>query len=266
MSLADDLEAALVGRTDVVAVGVDRELVPAVLSARRRTEGGTWCVASPPSVAADLSRSLAAGSAAAEAVDRGRLRYRVAEAPRAPRTLFVASDRAFALAGPAGDRRLVDERTPDRVAAATAAVERRFAAARPAAVGMAGRSRLVRAARGDVGRRFAEDLADVLAGLDIALDRSGPVDDRTLLVALAARHDRLYGDVRRWADDVGIAPKAGFADAREALVDRGLVESIKVPTGAGRPNARLRLVDRTLLGVAPEAFVRALRERFEAPT
>jgi DNA-binding IscR family transcriptional regulator len=266
MSIADDVEAALAGREDVVAVGVDADLLAATLAARRGG-GGRWRVACPPGVVDDLGRALALGSAAAEACARGTVALRTGTGPRPDRPLFASAGRVDAVVGPADDRTLLSDADPDRATAAVEAVETRFETADPASIGMPSRTCLVAAAREALDDRFADDLATVLSTLGTeptALDRSDALDDRTLLVALAARHDHLFADVREWADDVGIAPKQTFSAARRALEERGLVESIKVPMGIGRPNYRLRAVDETLYRVDAERFPSALRELFEA--
>ncbi|MFC5277933.1 DUF5821 family protein [Halorubrum rubrum] len=267
MSVADDVEAALAGRDGVVAVGVGIELLAATLSARRADGSGRWRVACPPGVVDDLGRALALGSAAAEACARGTIALRTGTGPRPDRTLFASAGRVDAVVGPADDRTLLTDAESDRTTAAAEAVEARFEAAAPASIGMPSRSRLLSAAREALDDRFAADLETVLSTLGTdptALDRSEALDDRTLLVALAARHDHLFADVREWADDVGIAPKQTFSAARRALEERGLVESIKVPMGIGRPNYRLRAVDETLNRVDAVRFPSALRELFEA--
>ncbi|GAA0509913.1 hypothetical protein SAMN04488066_10890 [Halorubrum aquaticum] len=273
MSIVDDVETALAGRDDVVAVGVDVEFLSALLSARREDggeggeEGGRWRAACPPGVVDDLGRTFVLGSAAAEACARGTLALRTGTGPRPDRTLFASPGRVDAVVGPAGDRTLLADADPDRAAAAAEAVETRFETAEPASIGMPSRTRLLTAAREALDDRFADDLAVVLSTLGAdpsALDRSAGIDDRTLLVALAARHDHLFSDVREWADAVGIAPKQTFSAARRDLEERGLVESIKVPMGVGRPNYRLRAVDETLYRVDAEAFLPAVRELFEA--
>ena len=267
MSLADDVEVAVAGRPGVVAVGVGAELLPALLSARRHTKGSRWRVACPPDVVDDLGRAFPLGTAVAEACARGAIALRAESDSRSARTVFATAGRVDAVAGPSGDRTLVTDVDPARTRGASEAVAARFAAATPAAVRMPPRRRLVETARDALGDRFADDLAGVLGSLDAgsgALDRSEPVDDRTLLVALAARNDHLFHDVREWADEVGIAPKQEFTAERRALVDRGVVESIKVPMGVGRPNYRLRAVAEPIDHADPGELLSALRAQFAA--
>lgn len=266
MSIAADVEAALAERSDVVAVGVDVESLSAVLSARRGEGNDRWRVACSPGVVDDLGRAFVLGTAAVEACARGTIALRTGTGARPDRTLFASPGRVDAVVGPEADRALLTEVDPDRAAAASEAVEARFEASEPASIGMPPRSRLLSAAREALDDRFADDLGVVLSTLGAdptALARSEALDDRTLLVALAARHDHLFSDVREWADDLGIAPKQTFSAARRALEERGLVESIKVPMGIGRPNYRLRAVDETLYRVDAETFLTAVRELFE---
>lgn len=267
MTIVADVETALAGRSDLVAVGVDASILSAVLSARRQGGDGRWRVACRPGVVDDLGRRFVLGTATAEACSRGTIALRTATGARPDRTLFASPGRTDAVVGPATDRALLAEADPDRAVAASEVVETRFETAEPASVGMPSRNRLLSAAREALDGRFADDLGVVLSTLDTdptALARTEPFDDRTLLVALAARHDHLFSDVREWADDVGIAPKQTFSPARRALEERGLIESIKVPMGIGRPNYRLRTVDETLYRVDAERFLPALRELFEA--
>jgi hypothetical protein len=152
---------------------------------------------------------------------------------------------------------------------------------------MPARSRLLAAARDVLDDRFADDVAAVLDALSYGeVGRTGTVTDQTVLVALAARHDHLFWDLRRWVegereregdgvdvDDqagdrsigVGIAPGQELTADRRALVDRELIESIKVPMGPGRPQFRLRAVDDALLRARPEEVLSVLRGRFALP-
>lgn len=284
--LVDAVESALAGRSEVVAVGVPLGLLPPVLAARERTEGdGPWRVACRPGVADALGRAFALGTEVAEAVAEGAVELRTgadsrtgADDANADRLLFATPDRVDAVAGPAGTRTLVSEETPERAAAAARAVDERFASAAPAVVDMPARSRLLAAARETLDERFADDVAGALDALPYgAVGRNGELTDRTLLVALAARHDHLLWDLRRWIGDesatsggsddvgVGIAAGQGLTADRRALVQRGLIEAIKVPAGDGRPQLRLRAVDDALLRARPGEVLSVLRGRFALP-
>jgi len=267
-----DVESALTGRTDLVAIGVPLSLLPPILSARDRSTGTPWQIAVRSGVIDTLSRAFALGTAVTEAVATDTIELRVHEngdnEHRPTRTLFASPDRVDAVAGPAGSRTLVTESDTGSVGDAVETVTNRFDAATPAAVDMPSRGRLLAAARERLDDRFADDVAAVLDGLEYGeIGRTGVVTDQTLLVALAARHDHLFYDLRAWVGSetdsgVGIAPGQELTADRRALVNRKLIESIKVPMGAGRPNFRLRAVDDALLRAKPDEVLDVLRGRF----
>ncbi|ELZ44661.1 hypothetical protein C463_06872 [Halorubrum californiense DSM 19288] len=286
--LAEAVETALAGRSGVVAVGVPIRLLPAVLAARERTSGGPWRIACRPGVVDALGRALVLGTAVAEAIEGDEIRVRTGDhlGHGTGGTLFASPDRADAVVGPRGDRTLATTAVdPDSGAAdidsgaadpdsasvdgALATAESRFAGATAKPVEMPSRTRLLAAAREVLDDRFADDLATVLASQDTGeFGRTTEVSDRTLLVALAARHDLLFRDLRTWVgtDGVGIAPAQEFTGDRQALVDRGLIESIKVPMGPGRPMLRLRAVEDALLRARPEEVPSVLEGWFALPT
>lgn len=292
-SFVDDVESALTGRSGVVAAGVPLALLPAILSARDRSRGEPWQIACRPGVVDTLGRALVLGTAVAEAVGNGEIAFRsAAEIDRdadgagrsGHRTLFATSGRVDAVVGPVGNQTLVTGGEPN-VAGAARAVTERFEATTPVAVDMPSRSRLCAAAAERLDDRFAGDIAAVLESLEYgAVGRIGEVNDQTLLLALAARRDHLFNDLRTWigtrddtegcerkeADDigakgVGIAPGQELTAERRALVERELIESIKVPMGGGRPKLRLRAVDDALLRTKPSRVLSVLRGRFALP-
>jgi len=273
--LAEAVESALAGRPEVVAVGVPLALLPPILAARERTEvDASWRVACRPGVADALGRAFVLGTAVAEAVAEGAIELRTcADEADAQRVLFASPDRVDAVAGPEGNGTLVAEETSDRIAPAARAVRGRYEAATPASVDMPARSRLLAAARETLDDRFADDVAAALDALPYgAVGRTGEVTDRTLLVALAARHDHLLWDLRKWIGDgnekgegVGIAAGQDLTGDRRALVRRDLIEAIKLPAGDGRPQLRLRAVDDALLRATPEEALSVLRGRFTLP-
>jgi len=281
--LAEAVEAALSGRSEVVAVGVPLRLLPSILAARERSSGPPWRIACRPGVVDALSRALVLGTAVAEAVETDGIRVRTGRAldHGTGGTLFASPDSVDAVVGPPGGRTLATTAVGDdggaasaadareAVAGTYAAAESRFDAATAASVGMPSRRRLVAAAREVLDDRFADDVAAVLESLAPGeFGRTGEPSDRTLLVALAARHDHLFRDLRRWVgtEGVGIAPGQEFTRDRRALVERELIESIKVPMGPGRPMFRLRAVHDALLRARPEEVPSVLKGRFALPT
>ncbi|MDZ5812496.1 DUF5821 family protein [Halorubrum sp. AD140] len=275
--IREAVESALAGRSGLVAVGVPLALFPSVLAAREGTDGEPWRVACRPEAVDALGRAFALGTAVAEAVERGEIELRTVgpgetaadSADRGP--LFATPERVDALAGPREDRTLVTETRAANAAGAAAAARARFEAATSAAVDMPSRSRLLASARETLDDRFADDVAAVLDALEYgAVGRVGAITDRTLLLALAARHDHLLRDLRRWIGTereagVGIAPGQELTDDRRALVERELIEAIRVPMGDGRPRLRLRAVDEALLRARPDEVLSVLRGRFALP-
>lgn len=272
--LADAVETALSGRSAVVAVGVPIRLLPSVLAARERSSGDTWRIGCRPGVVDALSRALVLGTAVAEAVANGEIRVRTGEplGHGTGGTLFATPDRADAVVGPQGDRTLATTGTdtdPESVDGVHATAEARYDAATAEPVGMPSRTELLAEAREVLDDRFADDLAAVFASLAPGeFGRTTEVSDRTLLVALAARHDHLFRDLRTWVgtDGVGIAPEQELTRDRQTLVERELIESLKVPMGPGRPMLRLRAVDDALLRARAEEVPSVLEGRFELPT
>ncbi|WP_256409841.1 transcriptional regulator TbsP domain-containing protein [Halorubrum rutilum] len=310
--LSSALESALAGRSGVVAVGVPLGLLPPVLAARRRTDDDEpWRIACRPGAVDALGRAVVLGTAVAEAVAAGEFELRTladdagrggaADTETAGRPLaFATPDRVDAVAGPGSARTLVSETSGETASAAFGAAAARFDAATPATVGMPPRTRLLDAARETLDDRFADDVAAIFDALDHgAVGRTGTVTDRTLLVALAARHDHLFRDLRQWVDGggnrgdgnegdaadrgaedrvasgedrvaagedrVAVAPGQELTADRRALVERELIESIRVPTGPGRPLLRLRAVDEALLRAEPTEVLSVLRGRFALP-
>ncbi|MFO8114222.1 MAG: DUF5821 family protein [Halorubrum sp.] len=305
--LGTAVESALAGRAGVVAVGVPLGLLPPILAARERTDDGApWRIACRPGVADALGRAFALGTAVAEAVADGSVALRTTAggedsgdgaadggskpAPAARSLVFATPDRVDAVAGPRADPTLVSETADVTVSAARRAATERFEAATPADVGMPSRTRLLAAAHEVLDDRFADDVAAVLDALEYGeVGRTGTVTDRALLVAVAARHDHLFRDLRRWVDGgggvsdgkggvsdrkggvsdggdrVAIAPGQELTADRRALAERELIESIKIPMGPGRPKLRLRAVDEALLRARPSEVLSVLRGRFALP-
>ncbi|WP_432507945.1 transcriptional regulator TbsP domain-containing protein [Halorubrum ezzemoulense] len=272
--LTESVEAALAGRSGVVAVGVPLRLLPAVLAARERSPGPLWRVACRPGVVDALARAPVLGTAVAEAVERDEIRVRTGDplGHGTGGTLFATPERADAVVGPRGDRSLATTAAgarPEAVGTARATAAARFDAATVEPVEMPSRRRLLAVAREILDDRFADDLATVLESLPPGeFGRATEPSDRSLLVALAARHDHLFRDLRAWAgaDGIGIAPAQEFTGDRQALVERELIESIKVPAGPGRPMLRLRAVDDALLRARAEEVPSVLEGRFDLPT
>jgi len=162
--------------------------------------------------------------------------------------VFASPDRIDAVVGPEKDRTLVTEEAPKRVTPAGRAVRERFAAATPETVDMPARSRPLAAACETLDDRFADDVGGGARRAPYgAVGRTGEVTDRTLLVALAARHDHLLWDLRRWIGDGADGERRRRRDRRWTGPHRrpaspscgaALIEAIKMPAGDGRPQPR----------------------------
>jgi hypothetical protein len=128
-----------------------------------------------------------------------------------------------------------------------------------------GRAELVAAARESLSPAFAADVEAALGATD-RLPRVDPADPtrpdaRSLLVAAGARSEHLLRGVRTFAGEQGIAHSEAFAGVKRRLVDVGLVETVAMPRGTGRPPIRLRPADPALADCEPAALLALLRER-----
>lgn len=155
-----------------------------------------------------------------------------------------------------------DDAPGSDVAALRGVARRRFAAGEPATLDPPARDALVESARETLSRGFAADLTGALEGAD-RLPRRGDLDVRTLVVTAGARRDLLFTDVRSWSGAVGVAPAEMYIGVKDALVDAGLIETIKEPTDVGRPPFRLRLTDADLRECPATDLVPALRRKLE---
>ncbi|GAB6878275.1 hypothetical protein JCM17823_05490 [Halorubrum gandharaense] len=257
------LADALQGRERLVASGVTVERLSALLDARAATDGGCWRLLCPPSTVEALSTRFVLGTAVAEAVANDSLAVRTTEEPAGERSVFAGTEWTGTLAGPPDDRTLLHQETPERAAGIHTAAATWFDQGTPADVKMPSRTALLSAAETALSERFADDLAVILEKADADdLLRDDQISDLTVLVALTARHDHLFRDLRAWADEVGVVAPQSFTDVRRDLADRGLVETIRVPMGLGQPKYRLRALDDEFAAVDPEGFPQHLRERF----
>lgn len=138
------------------------------------------------------------------------------------------------------------------------------AGARPADRGP-GRGELIEAAGAALSPGFAADVEAALAAADRLprIDTGNPTkpDARSLLVAAGARGAHLLRGVRTFAGEQGIVHSESFAGVKRRLVRVGLVETVEIPRGAGRPPIRLRPADTALADCPPADLPALLRER-----
>lgn len=257
MLLTDEAWDALATADDVLVADPDLDLLEAVLDARDdASDAGELRLLLSADISDTLAYEFVLGTRVAERRQRGVVNVRRTDSP--PGTLVATPDAAFAVAGPPSSRTLLS--TTDRAPDVCEVLADAFATAEPADLGLPGRQSLVASAEEALSAGFAADLEAALAGTD-RLHRSADVNALTLQVALGARHGHLFGELRTWADEVGVAPRQLFSDEKRALVEAELIETIKLPLGGGHPRSRLRLTDDALAECASGAFPDRLSER-----
>ena len=90
------------------------------------------------------------------------------------------------------------------------------------------------------------DFERVLDSLDTARGEGDGLDEVTISLLVAAKHELQLYDISRWGEDTGVASKATFSRTKTRLEDRGLIDTTKVPIDVGRPRLRLLLGDERL--------------------
>lgn len=262
MVLTDEARDALSAASDLVVADPDLDLLETVLDARDESEAdGEWRLLLSDDVADTLGYEFVLGTRVEERRQRGGLLARRVASP--PGTLIATPDAAFAVAGPPSSRTVLS--TTETADAVRRAVVDRFETAQPADLGVPARRALLDAAERSLSTAFAADLDVALRETD-RLHRSSDVNVLTLLVALGARHGHLFGALRTWAEEVGVAPRQLFSDEKRTLVDAGVIETIKLPLGEGRPRSRLRLVAEEFANCPPGSLQERLQGRLQGAT
>ncbi|WP_273836348.1 DUF5821 family protein [Halococcus sp. PRR34] len=85
------------------------------------------------------------------------------------------------------------------------------------------------------------DFGRVLDSLDAARGNGDGLDEVTISLLIAAKHELQLYDISRWGEDTGVASKATFSRTKTRLEDEGLIDTTKVPIDVGRPRLRLLL-------------------------
>ncbi|MGZ0745878.1 transcriptional regulator TbsP domain-containing protein [Haloparvum sp. AD34] len=266
MVLTDEARDALSTASDLVVADPDLDLLEAVLDVRAAAEQDAeqdeeWRLLLSDDVADILGYEFVLGTRVEERRQRGGLLARRVASP--PGTLIATPDAAFAVAGPPSSRTLLS--TTETADAVRGAVVDRFETAQPVDLGVPDRRTLLNAAERSLSTAFAADLDVALRETD-RLHRSSDVNVLTLLVALGARHGHLFGVVRTWAEEVGIAPRQLFSDEKRTLVDADVIETIKLPLGKGHPRSRLQLVAEEFGDCPPGALSERLEARLQGET
>ena len=92
---------------------------------------------------------------------------------------------------------------------------------------------------------LSEPLADELAtAIEAAGSDQLPFDPVGTALVVAAEHELLYADVRRWLTSVGVASAATVSRRKRTLEDAGFLDSRVVSSDGGRPPQRLVFTNR----------------------
>lgn len=250
MVLTHEARDVLSTAGDLVVADPDLDLLEAILDTREEAEGDEeWRLLLSDNVAETLGYEFVLGTRIEERRQRGGLLARRVGSP--PGALIATPDAAFAVAGPPSSRTLLS--TNETADAVRRLVVDHFETAEPADLGIPARRTLLHSAERSLSTAFAADLDVALQGTD-RLHRSSDVNVLTLLVALGARHGHLFGALRTWAEEVGVAPRQLFSDEKWTLVDADVIETIKLPLGEGHPRSRLQLVADEFADCPPESL------------
>jgi hypothetical protein len=107
----------------------------------------------------------------------------------------------------------------------------------------------------EIGETTAADFDALLETLDTVRGDGDGLDEVTVSLLVAAKHQELLYDISKWGEDVGLASKATFSRTKTELEDNGLIDTEKVPIDVGRPRLRLLFADGRLDGASPDELV-----------
>ena len=109
-------------------------------------------------------------------------------------------------------------------------------------------SRVRETMKEEFGPDVRADFDDVLASLDTARGDGDGLDEVTISLLVAAKHEIQLYDISKWGEETGVASKATFSRTKTDLEEMGLIDTAKVPIDVGRPRLRLLLGDERLVG------------------
>jgi hypothetical protein len=93
---------------------------------------------------------------------------------------------------------------------------------------------------------FGEDVEDnfmsMLKSVETVPGEEDELDEVVIALLVAANNEELLYDISKWGEDTGVASKATFSRMKTRLVERGLIDTEKVPIDVGRPRLQLVLV------------------------
>ncbi|MGQ4554989.1 transcriptional regulator TbsP [Halobellus sp. GM3] len=201
-----------------------------------------------------------AASNAADLVAAGALELRVTDR-RIENTLLVRRDAVTAVVSAGG--RVAGLNTDDEafVRAANDAYESLFEESDRFPLRTPAISAVRESLERDLGSDVRSDFDTVLDSLPADPSTGDRLDEVTICLLVAARHEVLLYDVSKWGEDIGIASKATFSRTKSELEDGGLIATEKVPIDVGRPRLRLKLDDERLADAPPERLATVALER-----
>lgn len=110
------------------------------------------------------------------------------------------------------------------------------------------------------------DFGRVLDSLETVRGDGEGLDEVTISLLVAAKHELQLYDISRWGEDTGVASKATFSRTKTRLEDRGLIDTTKVPIDVGRPRLRLLLGDERLQEADIDDLASVAQELLSAET
>lgn len=246
----------------VIGTGLDLDAIELFVSGAREraTRDDPWRLLLDPETADTLAYEFVLATAIEELRTAERLELRrVEDDDRLPR-LIATPEWVFALPGGATTPYALRSESESTATGLYDHLASRFERGRATDLDEPGRAALLESAREAFRPAFVDDLEAALAGAD-RLQRGDPVDVRTLLVALAARHDLMFYELHEWSETIGVAPEPTFFGPKDELVAAELVGAIKIPDGSGHPPIRLWPVDTDLRECPAADLVAFLRRK-----
>lgn len=248
----DVFQMVLQSVTDPLVVTSSGETVEDLVTAiDAQSEGsdaqsdGSVRLLAPDAVLTDVMEDFLVASVAADLVEAERLEIRTVDT--VSRQLVVAADSVVALV--TEGERAAGLRTDDEefVASAVEHYADLWETADEFTLRTPPISHIQNTLEEQFGPSVASDFDGVLDALETARGDDDGLDEVTISLLVAAKHEELFYDISRWAEDVGLASKATFSRTKNRLETLGLIDTEKVPIDLGRPRQRLLLGDDRLL-------------------
>lgn len=188
----------------------------------------------------DLVEDFLVASTVSDLVESGVLSVRtLSDVPN--NALLVSESSVVALVESGGQVAALATTDESFVAQTREAYQSRWAEAATFGLRTPARSTVLETLSSDIGPDAATDFAAVLDALEAARGAGEGLDEVTISLLVAARHNELLYDISKWGEDIGLASKATFSRTKSQLEERGLIDTEKVPIDVGRPRLRLLL-------------------------